>query len=49
MSERTAIKGMQTVLQAIKHNGNSAAVTDQMVSFKEREKIVETEKYFSLT
>ena len=46
--QRAGIKAMQQVLAAIKQDGNSMAVATQMVSFKEREAIVETEKYLKL-
>lgn len=46
--QRAAIKAMQTTLNAILQEGNSASISDQMTSFKERELIVETDKYFAL-
>lgn len=45
--QRAAIKAMQDTLQAIAINGNSATMSEHMTSFKEREVIVETEKYFA--
>lgn len=45
--QRAAIKAMQTTLQAIYLDGNSQRVSDKLVSFKERELIVETEKYLT--
>lgn len=46
--QRAAIKAMQTALAAIYHDGNSEKVVDQLVTFNEREKIVETAKYFAI-
>ncbi len=46
--QRAAIKAMQNTLAEIASSGNSMKVAEQMVSFKEREMIVETEKYFKL-
>ncbi len=46
--QRTAIKAMQKVLKSIAENGNSAKLEDQMVSFKEREVIVQTAKFFEI-
>lgn len=40
--QRAAIFAMSEVLTAIKSNGDSGALTDRMVSFQDREKIVET-------
>lgn len=45
--QRAAIKGMQVALQAIKADGNSANVSDWLASFKERETIIETDKYLT--
>lgn len=45
--QRAAIKAMQDTLKAIAINGNSATMSEHMTSFKEREVIVETEKYFA--
>ncbi len=47
--QRAAIKAMQNTLIALKQTGNSAALQDQMVSFKDRELIVQTEKYLALS
>lgn len=46
--QRAAIKAMQTTLQAISSDGNSQSVSDDLVSFKERELIVDTKKYLDL-
>lgn len=46
--QRSAIKAMQTTLEVIARDGNSEALSDSMTSFKERELIVETDKYFAL-
>lgn len=46
--QRAAIRSMQKTLTAIKENGNSAAMADQLVSFKDREIIVDTQKYFEM-
>ncbi len=46
--QRAAIKAMQITLSAIKENGNSNKIAEQLVSFKERELIVETEKYLQM-
>lgn len=46
--QRAAIKAMQTTLAVIAQDGNSMKIADQMVSFKEREALVETEKYLQL-
>ena len=45
--QRAAIKAMQETLKVIAEDGNSAAMSDKMTSFKEREIIVETEKYLA--
>lgn len=45
--QRAAIKAMQTTLDVILRDGNSAAISETMTSFKEREIIVETEKYLA--
>jgi 2-methylisocitrate lyase-like PEP mutase family enzyme len=45
--QRAAIKAMQDTLKAIAADGNSASMSDRMTSFKEREIIVETEKYLA--
>lgn len=46
--QRAAIKAMQTTLNTLYRDGNSEAITEQMTSFKERELIVETSKYFNI-
>ncbi len=43
--QRAAIKAMQNTLAVIQEEGNSARVADQLVTFKEREAIIETAKY----
>ncbi len=45
--QRAAIKAMQDTLKAIGADGNSASMSERMTSFKEREVIVETEKYLA--
>ncbi|MBS0350532.1 MAG: oxaloacetate decarboxylase [Proteobacteria bacterium] len=46
--QRAAIKAIQNTLAEIAAHGNSANITNQMVSFKDRELIVETEKYLKI-
>jgi len=46
--QRAAIKAMQQVLGTILRDGNSLAVDDMLVSFKERETIVGTSKYLAI-
>lgn len=46
--QRAAIKAMQITLDAIHHHGNSQTVSEQLATFKERELIVETEKYLAI-
>lgn len=46
--QRAAIKAMQTTLSTIAEDGNSMRIADQLVTFKEREQIVETEKYLAM-
>jgi 2-methylisocitrate lyase-like PEP mutase family enzyme len=46
--QRAAIKAMQQVLGTILKDGNSLAVDDMLVSFKEREAIVNTAKYLAI-
>ena len=46
--QRAAIKAMENTLQAIQKNGDSATMAEQMTSFKQREVIIETEKYLQL-
>lgn len=45
--QRAAIKAMQETLKVIARDGNSAAISEVLTSFKEREMIVETEKYLA--
>ncbi len=47
-TQRAAIKGMQDALAAIKRDGHSAAVHDQMVTFKDRETVIGTDHYTAL-
>ena len=44
-AQRAAIKAMQRVLGAIAHDGSSASMRNDMVSFKEREAIIGTDAY----
>jgi 2-methylisocitrate lyase-like PEP mutase family enzyme len=44
-TQRAAIKAMQRVLAAIAHDGSSAAMRGDMVSFKEREALIDTAGY----
>lgn len=44
-TQRAAIKAMQRVLAAIARDGSAAAMADDMVSFKEREVVVDTPAY----
>lgn len=46
--QRASIKAMQNSLSAIKLTGNSSSIADDMVSFKQREEIVETAKYLAI-
>lgn len=46
--QRAAIKAMQTTLEIIARDGNSAAISNMLTSFKERELIVETAKYLAV-
>jgi 2-methylisocitrate lyase-like PEP mutase family enzyme len=46
--QRAAIKAMQNTLSEIAAHGNSIKIAEHMVSFKEREQIVETDKYFQI-
>lgn len=45
--QRAAIKAMQSTLNIIRSDGNSQAIAKQLVTFNEREKIVETDKYIN--
>ncbi len=42
--QRAAIKAMQTTLQTILRDGHTESIANQLVSFKEREDIIETKK-----
>jgi 2-methylisocitrate lyase-like PEP mutase family enzyme len=44
-TQRAAIKGMQRVLAAIARDGSAAAMRNDMVSFKEREALIDTAGY----
>jgi 2-methylisocitrate lyase-like PEP mutase family enzyme len=44
-TQRAAIKAMQRVLAAIARDGSSASMSGDMVSFKEREAVIETAAY----
>lgn len=46
--QRAAIHAMQATLAAIKKTGDSSALADQLTSFKEREAIVQTQRYLAL-
>jgi len=46
--QRAAIKAMQKTLVIIHEQGNTDTISDQLTSFKEREKIVGTERYFEM-
>jgi 2-methylisocitrate lyase-like PEP mutase family enzyme len=46
--QRASIKAMQDTLTEIARSGNSMAISGQMVSFREREEIIETEKYLEI-
>jgi 2-methylisocitrate lyase-like PEP mutase family enzyme len=46
-TQRAAIKAMQRVLAAIARDGSAAAMIDDMVSFKEREAVVDTAGYLA--
>ncbi len=47
-TQRAAIKAMQRVLETIKRDGHSAAMADEMASFKDREAIVNTESFMEI-
>lgn len=47
-TQRAAIRAMQRVLETIKRDGHSAAMADDMASFKDREVIVNTEAFMDL-
>lgn len=44
--QRSAIKAMQHTLRTINLQGDSSSMADSLVSFKEREEIIETDKFF---
>lgn len=46
--QRASIKAMQKTLTEIKRVGHSAALVSEMVSFNEREQIVDTKRYLEL-
>lgn len=46
--QRAAIKAMQKTLATIAKNGDSSAIASELTTFKEREAIVETEKYLKI-
>ena len=46
--QRAAIHAMQATLAAIRQTGDSSALADQLTSFKEREAIVQTQRYLAL-
>jgi 2-methylisocitrate lyase-like PEP mutase family enzyme len=46
--QRVAISAYQKVLDVILRDGDSSSLRDEMVSFKDREEIVQTEAYLSL-
>lgn len=46
--QRASIQAMQKTLTAIARDGNSSSVSDSLTSFKEREKIVDTDRYLAI-
>jgi 2-methylisocitrate lyase-like PEP mutase family enzyme len=46
--QRAAIRAIEKTLAVIYKNGDSAAIADQLATFKEREVIIDTEKYLQL-
>ena len=46
--QRAAIASYQRTLQAIKLNGDSSSIKDDLASFAEREEIVQTKRYLSV-
>lgn len=46
--QRAAIKAMQNTLSAIANDGSSMKIADQLVTFKERETLIDTEKYLNI-
>lgn len=47
--QRASIKAMQNTLAVLKKDGNSHAIKDQLVSFREREALIGTEHYMRLS
>ncbi len=47
--QRAAIKAMENTLEVIYKKGDSSSISDQLVTFNERENIIETGKYLSLS
>jgi len=47
--QRAAIKAMQMALDVIKREGHTESIQSQLVSFKEREAIIDTERYIALS
>jgi 2-methylisocitrate lyase-like PEP mutase family enzyme len=45
--QRAAMKAMQLALRTIQAQGNSASIADNLLTFQERENIIETEKYLN--
>ncbi|MCP3679159.1 MAG: oxaloacetate decarboxylase [Gammaproteobacteria bacterium] len=46
--QRSAIKAMQDTLLVLKKDGHSQAIRDKLVTFQEREEIIETAKYMDM-
>ncbi len=46
--QRAAIKAMEEVAQVIRRDGNSAAMAEGMISFEDRERIVDTPAYMDM-
>lgn len=46
--QRASIRAMEKTLEAIQKSGDSSAMADQLVTFKDREVIIGTEKYLQL-
>ena len=44
--QRAAMKAMQDTLKVIKTHGNSSSIENSLLSFNERENVVETDKFF---
>jgi len=47
--QRASIHAMQSTLEVIKKDGDSKNVTDNLVTFNEREEIIKTQSYFERT